>query len=176
MSTSPYTTGAWSFLLQALTWAQKHNIYVILDLHGAPGSQNGYDNSGQRTSNPVWADNADNITRTVDTLRFLAENVGSQVSVMELLNEGAGFISNSWAAAIRSYFSNAYSAVRGAAGQGIKVMIGDAFPRVHARVSQRKSLSAPQHHEYQGNHPDQYHPAKAQTAQHDHPVSRTAAG
>ena len=134
MSTSPYTTGAWSYLLQALTWAQKHNIYVILDLHGAPGSQNGYDNSGQRTSNPVWADNADNITRTVDTLRFLAENVGSQVSVMELLNEGAGFISNSWAAAIRSYFSNAYSAVRGAAGQGIKVMIGDAFLGVSVRT------------------------------------------
>ena len=53
---------------------------------------------------------------------------------MELLNEGAGFISNSWAAAIRSYFSNAYSAVRGAAGQGIKVMIGDAFLGVSVRT------------------------------------------
>jgi glucan 1,3-beta-glucosidase len=29
-------------------------LKVIIDLHGAPGSQNGYDNSGQRTKTPTW--------------------------------------------------------------------------------------------------------------------------
>jgi glucan 1,3-beta-glucosidase len=50
---------------------------VILDLHGAPGSQNGYDNSGQRTSNPQWANSTtDNVARTLDILRFMVKNVG----------------------------------------------------------------------------------------------------
>ncbi|GAV56120.1 hypothetical protein ZYGR_0BA00260 [Zygosaccharomyces rouxii] len=35
-------------LEQALQWAQKYRLQVWVDLHGAPGSQNGFDNSGQR--------------------------------------------------------------------------------------------------------------------------------
>lgn len=31
----------WAMLLRACGWAQKHGIKVIVDLHGAPGSQNG---------------------------------------------------------------------------------------------------------------------------------------
>ncbi|KDR76186.1 hypothetical protein GALMADRAFT_67855 [Galerina marginata CBS 339.88] len=152
-STAPYTTGAWTYLLKALVWAQKHNIYVILDLHGAPGSQNGYDNSGQRTANPVWADNPANLTRTVDTLRFIASQVGDQVSVIELLNEAAGFKGSDWAAAIRQFWLDAYAAVRSAAGDNVKIMIGDAFLGVNSWTN---FLTAPQgqgvmmdFHEYQ---------------------------
>ncbi|KAF8972127.1 glycoside hydrolase family 5 protein [Flammula alnicola] len=152
-STAPYVSGAWTYLLRALTWAEKHNVNVILDLHGAPGSQNGYDNSGQRTGNPVWAVNPNNVTRTVDTLKFLAKEVGSQVGVLELLNEGGGFIDSAWAAAVRSYFTDAYAAVREAAGQDVKVMIGDAFLGVDSWTN---FLTAPQgqgvmmdYHEYQ---------------------------
>lgn len=71
--------------------------------------------------------NPANITRTLDTLAFLAKEVGSQVSVLELLNEGAGFIGSDWAAAIRSYYSDAYAAVRNTVGQNMNIMIGDAF-------------------------------------------------
>ncbi|PPQ76324.1 hypothetical protein CVT24_008383 [Panaeolus cyanescens] len=131
-SPAPYTPGAWPYLLRALTWARNHGISVIVDLHGAPGSQNGYDNSGQRTSNPVWGVTPDNITRTVDTLRFMAKEIGDQVSVIELLNEGAGFRGNDWATAIRGFFGNAYEAVREAAGDEVKVMIGDAFLGVNS--------------------------------------------
>lgn len=127
VSTVPYTTGAWPYILQALGWAQKHKINVILDLHGAPGSQNGYDNSGQRTGSPVWGTTPDNVTRTVDTLKFLAKEVGSQVSVIELLNEAAGFRGSDWAAVIRQFWLDGYAAVRSAAGSGLKIMIGDAF-------------------------------------------------
>jgi len=41
---SPYLDGAWPFLLRGLNWARKHDVRVIVDIHGAPGSQNGYDN------------------------------------------------------------------------------------------------------------------------------------
>lgn len=35
-------------LEKALSWAKKYQLNVWIDLHGAPGSQNGFDNSGQR--------------------------------------------------------------------------------------------------------------------------------
>jgi len=144
-STAPYVSGAWTFFLRALFWAKKHSVRVIVDLHGAPGSQNGYDNSGQRTGSPVWADNPDNVMRTVDTLRFLAKEVGDQVDVIELLNEAAGFRGDNWAAAVRSFWIDAYAAVREAAGNDVKIMIGDAFLGVNVSLSCRTStkLSIP---------------------------------
>ncbi|KAF8808719.1 glycoside hydrolase [Phlegmacium glaucopus] len=126
-STAPYIPGAWTYLLRALTWARNHSVHVIIDLHGAPGSQNGYDNSGQRTSDPIWGVTPANITRTIDTLRFIVENVDGMVDVIELLNEAAGFKGDDWAAAIRQFWLDGYDVVRQAAGAGIKVMIGDAF-------------------------------------------------
>lgn len=126
-SIAPYIPGAWKYLLQALTWARTHSIHVIVDIHGAPGSQNGYDNSGQRTSNPIWGVTPENITRTVDTLAFLAKNVNGMVDVIELVNEPAGFMGSNWAAAIKQFWLDGYDAVRQATGSGIKVMIGDAF-------------------------------------------------
>jgi glucan 1,3-beta-glucosidase len=126
-SVGPYTPGAWTYLLRGLKWAKKHGINVILDIHGAPGSQNGYDNSGQRTTNPVWATNLANVTRTIDTLRFIVQNTNGMVDVIELLNEPAGFLGPAWAQTIRQFWLDGYDAVRQAAGAGIKVMIGDAF-------------------------------------------------
>lgn len=38
----PFISGQHEYLLQAVTWAETYNLKVIVDLHGAPGSQNGY--------------------------------------------------------------------------------------------------------------------------------------
>lgn len=124
-SVAPYIPGAWPYLLKALNWARAHDIHVIVDLHGAPGSQNGYDNSGQRTSNPQWAVNPANVSRTIDTLRFMADQIGGMVDVLELVNEAAGFTSSVWAANIRQFFQDGYTAVREVSD--VNVMIGDAF-------------------------------------------------
>ncbi|KAJ7475829.1 glycoside hydrolase family 5 protein [Mycena latifolia] len=126
-STAPYTTGAWPYLLKALNWAKQHNVHVILDLHGAPGSQNGFDNSGQRTSTPVWANNPANVSRTVDTLAFVAENVGGLVDIIELLNEPAAFSSSEFASTLRQFWQDGYGAVRSSGGASNQVMIGDGF-------------------------------------------------
>lgn len=127
VSVAPFIPGAWPYLLRALQWARKHSIYVILDLHGAPGSQNGYDNSGQRTSNPVWGVNPANVTRTLNVLSVIASEVGGMVDIIELLNEAAGFTGGSWPATIRSFWQDGYAVVRNATGPNVKVMIGDAF-------------------------------------------------
>ncbi len=38
---------AWRYLLRGIEWARKHGLRVKLDLHGAPGSQNGWNHSGR---------------------------------------------------------------------------------------------------------------------------------
>jgi len=126
-SVAPYTPGAWPYLLQAVSWANKHSIHVIIDLHGAPGSQNGYDNSGQRTPNPLWDSNPANVSRTLDVIKYIATHLGNMVDIIELLNEPAGYMSNDFANVVRQYWSDGYQVVRNAAGGGVKVMIGNAF-------------------------------------------------
>ena len=37
----PYISGQLPYLQKAVTWAGNHGLKVIVDLHGAPGSQNG---------------------------------------------------------------------------------------------------------------------------------------
>jgi len=126
-SISPYLAGAWPYLLQGLSWAQHYGIHVILDLHGAPGSQNGNDNSGQRTNNPQWALQAEDVQRTLDTIEFIVKNVSDQVDIIELLNEPAASLSPQWAQVIAQYWQEGYNVVRNVVGSDIKVMIGDGF-------------------------------------------------
>ena len=127
VSVSPYIPGAWPYLLQALNWAKSYGLHVIVDLHGAPGSQNGYDNSGQRTNDPVWATNDANLNRTLEILSVIADNVGGMIDVLELLNEPAGFTNSQWASVIRQFWQDGYNVVRTVAGSSMKIMIGDAF-------------------------------------------------
>lgn len=138
-SPDPYIPGAWPYLLRGLSWARKHGVHVIIDLHGAPGSQNGYDNSGQRTGSPRWALDQDNVGRTVDVVKFIAQNVGGLIDVLELLNEPAGFRGDAWESAVRGFWEDGYDAVREVAGEEMRVMIGDAFLGVN--VSFRHALA-----------------------------------
>jgi glucan 1,3-beta-glucosidase len=38
---------SWRYLLRGIEWARKHGLRVNLDLHGLPGSQNGWNHSGR---------------------------------------------------------------------------------------------------------------------------------
>jgi glucan 1,3-beta-glucosidase len=126
LSVDPYIPGAWPYLLQALNWAKQHNLHVILDLHGAPGSQNGYDNSGQRTNNVAWAADDTSVPRTLDIIKFIAEQIGGMIDILELINEPGGFIP-AIQNALPGYYQDGYNVVRNAAGGGLKVMIMDGF-------------------------------------------------
>lgn len=44
----PYARGAAPYIDKAIGWARQTGLKVMIDLHGAPGSQNGFDNSGHR--------------------------------------------------------------------------------------------------------------------------------
>ena len=72
------------------SWAEKYNLSVLIDLHTAPESQNGYDNGGICAVSR-WAQKKENIARTLDVLSMIAERYKSKDNFLgvELLNEPA---------------------------------------------------------------------------------------
>jgi glucan 1,3-beta-glucosidase len=90
-SNTPYASGAAPYVDQAIAWARQVGIKVIIDLHGAPGSQNGFDNSGQRMPTPQWQ-TGDTVNRTLAVLQTIQTKYGDSsyddvVAGIELLNE-----------------------------------------------------------------------------------------
>lgn len=86
----PYVQGAYKYLAQALDWANDAGIKVMIDLHGAPGSQNGFDNSGQRGDIRWTQDNTiEETRRAITTIRDDHASHPAVVAI-ELLNEPMG--------------------------------------------------------------------------------------
>ncbi|RDW94953.1 hypothetical protein BP5796_00716 [Coleophoma crateriformis] len=86
-----YVTGAADYLDLAIGWARQTGLQVWIDLHGAPASQNGFDNSGQRTSTPEWTAGS-SVSATEDVIRIIAQKYAQPayddvVAGIELLNE-----------------------------------------------------------------------------------------
>lgn len=75
---------------KAVEWADKYNLNVWIDFHGAPGSQNGYDNSGQyRWTGPSWlnATNTKELTLAIWKDLFNRYSDKGNVVGIELVNE-----------------------------------------------------------------------------------------
>ncbi|KAF7815595.1 putative glucan 1,3-beta-glucosidase A [Senna tora] len=85
----PFVSGTLKALDNAFTWAKKHGIKIILDLHAAPGSQNGVAHSASRDGSIEWGKTYDNIQQTLEVIEFFAERYGKHESLygIELLNE-----------------------------------------------------------------------------------------
>lgn len=125
----PYIQGAKEHLAQALDWAQAAGLGVWIDLHGAPLSQNGFDNSGQRTTSPQWT-SGDTIGFTAGVLGQLAGEFGNHpaVSGIELINEPLMDSLPGGRSAVSDYYGQAYGAVRGSSGKPIVISDGFATP------------------------------------------------
>ena len=70
----PFVPSA-DFVDFALEQALRNNLKVILDLHGAPGSQNGWDHSG-RSGETGWHKDPNNIKETIRILGAFAQRYG----------------------------------------------------------------------------------------------------
>ncbi|KAF2418666.1 glycoside hydrolase [Tothia fuscella] len=86
----PYVQGAYEKLGEALNWASEAGLKVIIDLHGAPGSQNGFDNSGHYGA-INWGQ-GDSVIQTIDAIVKIRNDYSNHpaVSTIELLNEPMG--------------------------------------------------------------------------------------
>ncbi|KIM47526.1 glycoside hydrolase family 5 protein [Hebeloma cylindrosporum] len=130
----PYIQGQLPYLTKAVTWAQAHGLKLIIDLHGAPGSQNGFDNSGQKMNFPTWQTSQSNIDRTNAIIKKLASQFAGNTGVVPViapLNEPAGFASSQLLSAAKQYWFDSYGNIRFPFGNSqesnLVVMIHDAF-------------------------------------------------
>ncbi|KAI5120781.1 hypothetical protein M0805_002408 [Coniferiporia weirii] len=130
----PYIQGQLPYLQKAVQWAGKYGLKVIVDLHGAPGSQNGYDNSGQRMDFPTWHSNKTNVARTDAILKTIAEMFVTDsfvVPTIAPLNEPAGYDSTEVLTVVKQYWHDSYGSIRypyeSPAQSNTLVLIHDAF-------------------------------------------------
>ncbi|MCM0582673.1 cellulase family glycosylhydrolase [Weissella diestrammenae] len=74
----------------AFNWAEKYGLQILLDLHTAPGSQNGFDNGGL-TGVVTWAQQPEEVDFELSVLTRLAERYGQRQGLygIEALNEPA---------------------------------------------------------------------------------------
>ncbi|KAK6202638.1 glycoside hydrolase superfamily [Scheffersomyces amazonensis] len=74
----PYVMGAQDYLDKALGWAKNNDLKVWIDLHGTPGSQNGFDNSGFRDIGyPGWFNETEYLNVTYQVLNQIYEKYGT---------------------------------------------------------------------------------------------------
>ncbi|CAL5332836.1 unnamed protein product [Camellia sinensis] len=85
----PYVGGSLQALDNAFIWAQKYGINVIIDLHAAPGSQNGNEHSSSRDGSQEWGLSDQNIQETANVIDFLTSRYANNPTfyAVELINE-----------------------------------------------------------------------------------------
>ncbi|XP_027079418.1 probable glucan 1,3-beta-glucosidase A isoform X2 [Coffea arabica] len=127
---APFIDGSLEALDNAFSWALAYSIKCIIDLHAAPGSQNGMEHSASRDGTTGWS-SPDFILQTLDVIEFLASRYAQHPSLLgiELLNEP-------WAATVPldvlvSFYEQGYQIVRKYSSSAYVIFcqrIGDADP------------------------------------------------
>ncbi|KAG4078349.1 hypothetical protein HA402_013059 [Bradysia odoriphaga] len=129
-SPEPWVNGSWEYVLKAAEWSKKHGLQLAIDLHAAPGSQNGWDHSGRSGDIGFFTD--ENIQRAVNVIGRIAEWSSSvewkdTVTIIQLINEP-----NLWDAydyrlgKLKDYYGLAYHEVR-KYNPDVVVAVADAF-------------------------------------------------
>ncbi|KAL8740803.1 MAG: hypothetical protein Q9190_006529 [Brigantiaea leucoxantha] len=128
----PYIQGAAPYLDKAITWARQTGLKVWIDLHGAPLSQNGYDNSGhliKEPQTPGWTQ-GDSVDQTLSVLQLIA-NKYAQTSYqdvvigIELLNEPLASNLTGGIDSVIQFYKDGYGDVRKISDT--PVVLHDAF-------------------------------------------------
>ncbi|KAF8215877.1 glycoside hydrolase family 5 protein [Mycena galopus ATCC 62051] len=132
----PYIQGQLAYLTKAVQWASDTGLKVIIDLHGAPGSQNGFDNSGHRGA-AAWANDGtsgSDVQRTDAIIKQIANLYKDNTNVVPTiapLNEPAGYDGSNWLAVITQYWYDSFGNVRFPYGTSQQsntvVLLHDAF-------------------------------------------------
>jgi len=126
----PYKQGADLYLENAIGWARKYKMKVWVDLHGLPGSQNGFDNSGQSGAHDWQKGN--NLERSITVLKTMAGKYGASeyadvVVGLELVNEPLPDQGNDFGVT-QEWAQNATTAVRASAtNTKLTIITHDSF-------------------------------------------------
>lgn len=146
----PYVSGGWPYFLRLVQWCREEGIQVWPDIHTAPGSQNGFDNSGHTLPIPTchgWdMDNSTATTFNSSSNNFInglssnawkslqaITNVTKAISKYNLTDVVTGFgilnepFVNCDMTEMRKFDNLAYDIVRKNMGEQTSIYIGDMF-------------------------------------------------
>ncbi|KAI5966170.1 uncharacterized protein KGF55_000479 [Candida pseudojiufengensis] len=89
----PYIQGQEYYLDLAVKWSLQYNLKFQIVLHGLPGSQNCFDNSGQKCLKPNWFEYDENLTLTYKILDYIVDKYGNMTNIhsIEVVNEPMGW-------------------------------------------------------------------------------------
>ncbi|KAK3211231.1 hypothetical protein Dsin_015937 [Dipteronia sinensis] len=127
---TPFIGGSLEALDNAFSWAQANSIKCIIDLHAAPGSQNGMEHSASRDGWTDWP-SSDHISQTLDVIDFLASRYARHPALLgiELLNEPSA--ATVPLDTLVSYYKQGYQVIRKYSSAAYVIMcqrIGNADP------------------------------------------------
>nr|OQO17181.1 hypothetical protein B0A51_16456 [Rachicladosporium sp. CCFEE 5018] len=122
----PYVSGQYQYLSQAVQWAKEFDLTVMIDIHGAPGSQNGWEETGI-VGGIEFPLNQSNTDRTLNVLKnlteeFTKEMYGGAVTNIELMNEPIFEL-----AKLQTFYTAGAEVVSVANSSGINTTFHDAF-------------------------------------------------
>jgi glucan 1,3-beta-glucosidase len=106
----PFVVGGLAIVDKVFDWAKEFNLKVVLDLHAAPGCQNGFDNGGIKDV-CEWHTNEDYIEHSLHFLERLAQRYQNQSALhaIEVLNEPRWDIPTEL---LKNYNTAAYKRIR----------------------------------------------------------------
>lgn len=122
----PYSSGAAVYIDAAIDWARALGLKIWIDLHGAPGSQNGFDNSGHRGG--IGWQQGDTVGQTLQVLsaissRYAQPQYQDVIVAIELLNEPFGWSLNQ--DNLKQFYRDGFNQVRQTSDT--PVALSDAF-------------------------------------------------
>ncbi|KAF1977476.1 glycoside hydrolase [Bimuria novae-zelandiae CBS 107.79] len=125
-----YVDGAAPYLDKAIKWARKTGLKVIVDFHGAPKSQNGFDHSGHYMEWPQWGE-GDSIPNTHKVLKIIEEKYAKDsmrdvVMAIQPLNEP--FLVKLDDNMVKQFYRDSYYNLR-LISSDMPMMIHDGFER-----------------------------------------------
>ena len=135
----PYVEGGWKYFNRLVEWCREEGLQIWPDLHTAPGSQNGFDNSGRLgTEKCTGWDNGGNLTdgwqlptnvaRTLEILNDISSKMKDDkmldvVTGFGMLNEPAYCDKHT----LEIFYNLGLKILRRNMGKDIGIYIGDEF-------------------------------------------------
>jgi glucan 1,3-beta-glucosidase len=106
----PFVTGGIDVLDRAMAWAREFDLRVVLDLHAAPGCQNGFDNGGIKDV-CEWHTRPEYFDYSLTVLERLAERYRAHPNLhaIEVLNEPRWDVPTDY---LKNYYREAYRRIR----------------------------------------------------------------
>lgn len=115
------------YIDRVFKWTQAHKLGVVLDLHTAPGSQNGEHHSG-KSGDIRWGRDPGTIDQTLDVIERFASHYGQEPNLIgiELINE-PGRPKRSVPVTTLEFYQEGYKRVRRHARADVAVIISDSY-------------------------------------------------